>query len=111
MILQDVRNIGNYLKDKNFDKTYVMGRSLGTGPASYFAKSFKTDKLLLVSAYDELYKVAYKKYPIFPIKYLFTQNYKSISYLNNFKNNFLLIHGKIELIIIFLNLKKLKGRL
>ena len=106
-ILQNVDIIWNYIKDKEkwpmkkkrFDKVYVMWRSLGTWPASYFAWKFETDKLLLISAYDELYKVAGSKYPIFPVKYLFTQNYNSKKYLNNYKNDFLLIHWKKDKVI------------
>ncbi len=98
-ILKDVDSMWNYLQERNFDKVFVMWRSLWTWPASYFAKKFKTDKLLLISAYDYLYKVWAKKYPIFPVKYLFTQNYNSLDYLKDYKNNFLLIHWKQDKVI------------
>jgi len=98
-ILHNVNDIWKYLKTKNFDKIFVIWRSLWTWPASYFASKFKTDKLLLVSSYDELYKVAAEKYPIFPIKYLFTQNYNSKKYLKNYKKDFLLIHWKKDKVI------------
>ena len=105
-ILKNVKAIWDYTKNKKFDKTFVMWRSLWTWPASYFAKNFKTDKLLLVSAYDKLYKVWADKYPIFPIKYLFTQNYNSVDYLKNYlgapwgyKKDFLLIHWKKDKVI------------
>ena len=55
--------------------------------------------MLLISAYDKLYKVWAEKYPIFPIKYLFTQNYNSDNYLNNYQNDFLLIHWKKDKVI------------
>jgi esterase/lipase len=98
-ILKNVEDIWDYVQTKNFKQIYVMWRSLWTWPASYFAWKFKTDKLLLVSAYDKLYKVWANKYPIFPIKYLFTQNYNSINYLKNYKKDFLLIHWKKDKVI------------
>ena len=97
--MKNVDAVGNYLKNKKFDKVYVMWRSLWTWLASYFAWKYKTDKLLLISAYDKLYKVWAEKYPIFPVKYLFTQNYNSINYLKNYKKDFLLIHWKKDKVI------------
>ena len=52
-----------------------MWKSLWTCSASYYAKNFKTDKLLLVSSYSQLYKIAQSQYSIFPVKLLFTENY------------------------------------
>ena len=98
-ILNNVVDIWEYVKKKKFDKIYVMWRSLWTWPASYFAWNFKTDKLLLVSAYDKLYKVWADEFPIFPVKYLFTQNYNSVNYLKNYKKDFLLIHWKKDKVI------------
>ena len=100
-ILKNVEAIWSYIETQEFEKIYVMWRSLWTWPASYFAENYKTDKLLLISAYDELYKVAGDKYPIFPIKYLFTQNYNSINYLKNYKKDFLLIHWKKDKVITY----------
>lgn len=76
-----------------------MWRSLWTWPASYYANKFKADKLLLVSPYSQLYKVAQSQYPLFPIKLLFTENYKSEEYLKNYDNEILMIHWKLDNVI------------
>jgi len=98
-ILQNVEDIWDYVKNKKFDKIYVIWRSLWTGPASYFAWKFKTDKLILISPYSQLYKVAQSKYPYIPVKYLFTENFVSEKYLKNYKNDILIIHWKKDKVI------------
>lgn len=35
-----------------------MGRSIGTGPASYLASQVKCDKLILISPFDRIVNVA-----------------------------------------------------
>ncbi len=98
-ILKNVLEIWEYISSKSYDNVYVMWRSLWTWPASYFAQNFKTDKLFLVSPYEQLYKVAQEKYPFFAVKLLFTQNYNSSYYLKNYKNKLLIIHWKKDRVI------------
>ena len=98
-ILKNVEEIWEYVSNRNFDKVFVMWRSLWTWPASYFAWKYRTDKLLLISPYDELYKVAQEKYPIFPVKLLFTENFTSKDYLQNYTWNVLIVHWKSDRVI------------
>lgn len=91
-ILKDVENLWEYVSKKNFSNVYVFWRSLWTWVWAYYWSIFKTDKILLVSPYNQLYKIASDRYPIFPVKYLFTQNYNIESYLKNYKNELLIIH-------------------
>ena len=98
-ILKDVENIGEYIENKDYKNTYVVWRSLWGGPASYYSSKFKTSKLVLISSYSQLYKVASDKYPIFPIKYLFTENYNSEEYLKNYNGDFLMIHWNLDKVI------------
>lgn len=100
-ILQDVKNIWEYIKSKNFDNVYSVWRSIWTWPASYFAKNFKTDKLLLISPYSQLYRVASDKYPFFPIKIMFSENYNSEKYLQNYKKDLLIIHWNKDEVVPF----------
>lgn len=100
-ILQDSLNIWEYIKNKNYDNVYVIWRSVWTWPASYYAQNFKTDKLLLISPYTQLYKVAREKYPIFPIKTMMSENYNNEEYLKNYKNELLIIHGNKDTIVPF----------
>lgn len=91
-ILNDADNIWKYAVSKNYKNINAFWISLWTWVASYFSSKYKVDKLLLVSPYSELYKVAQDDYRIFPIKYIFTENYNSINYLKNYKNDLLILH-------------------
>ncbi len=99
-ILKDVENIWEYVKNSNYKNTYIIWRSVWTGPASYFAKNYKTDKLILISPYSSLYKIWADKYPFFPIKLLFTENYSPESYLKNYNNDLLIIHWKKTMLFL-----------
>lgn len=116
-ILKNVEEIWEYIESKNFNKKYVMWVSIGTWPASFFTKKFKTDKLLLISPYSQLYKIAKNQFPIFPIKLLFTENFENENYLKNYDWNLLIIHWKKDKIIpynfweeLFFSLKNTKNK-
>jgi uncharacterized protein len=55
----------------------TMGRSLGSGVASYLASQRNIDKLILVTPYDSILNVAQKHYPLFPIPWLLKDPYES----------------------------------
>ena len=98
-ILKNVDDIWEYVLSSKYRKIFVMWRSLWTGPASYYAKKFDINKLLLVSWYSQLYKVAASKYPIFPVKLLFSENYNNEEYLKSYMNEILVIHLKRDEVI------------
>lgn len=99
-ILNDARNIWEYVnKNKDYQNIFVAWRSVWTWPASYYASRFKTDKLLLISPYPSLAKVWADKYPIFPVKYVFSENYESEKYLSDYKNDLLIIHGEKDKVV------------
>ncbi len=56
----------------------IIGRSLGTGVASYLAANKSIDKLVLITPFDSLLRVAQDKSLMFPIKYLFKDVYNSL---------------------------------
>ena len=55
----------------------ALGRSLGSGVATYLASQRKIDKLILVTPYDSIVNVAQSKYPIFPVSLLLKDRYES----------------------------------
>ena len=55
----------------------ALGRSLGSGVATYLASQRKIDKLILVTPYDSMLNVAQEKYPIFPVSLLLKDGYES----------------------------------
>jgi pimeloyl-ACP methyl ester carboxylesterase len=56
----------------------VVGRSLGSGVATYLASARKVDRLVLVTPYDSIENVAKKRFPIFPISLLLKDKFNSL---------------------------------
>ncbi len=55
----------------------VIGRSLGTGVATYLASERDIDRLVLVEPFDSMVSVARAAYPFFPVKILLKDRYDS----------------------------------
>jgi uncharacterized protein len=72
----DALNLFDRVKTKH-DRIFLMGRSLGTGVATYLASKRRVEKLLLVTPYDSIVNVAQDKYPIFPVNLLVKDRYES----------------------------------
>ena len=77
-----------YLFDKVQEKQAiisVMGRSLGTGPATYLASKRPVEKMMLVSPYDSIKSVAQNKFPIYPMVLMLKDKYDSIGRVKDIK--------------------------
>ncbi len=98
-ILKNADDIGEYVKESWYGEIMSAWRSIWTWPASYLAWKINTERLLLISPYSQLYKVAAAQYPIFPIKQLFTQNYNSQEYLKNYLWNVFIVHGNNDRVV------------
>ncbi len=57
----------------------LIGRSLGSGVATYLATQRSIDKLALITPFDSIANVAKKRMPIFPVTLLLKDQYNSIS--------------------------------
>ncbi len=70
----------------------VIGRSLGTGVATYLASTRKINKMILITPYDSIENIAQAQYPIFPISLMLKDKFNSISHVkfNNSKTLVLL---------------------
>ena len=61
----------------------IIGRSLGTGVATYVAASLPVKKLVLITPYDSVRAVAKGRYPIFPVALLLRHPFDSVQYVND----------------------------
>ncbi len=61
------------------DNMNVIGRSLGSGVATYLASERKIHRLVLTSPFDSLVQVASALYPMFPVSLLLKDRYDSLS--------------------------------
>ncbi len=70
----------------------VIGRSLGSGVATYLASTRKINKMVLITPYDSIENIAQAQYPIFPISLMLKDKFNSISHVqyNNSKTLVLL---------------------
>jgi len=64
--------------DSNSENVVVMGRSIGTGVATYLANERDVDAVILVSPYDSLVSVAEKRFFFIPAECLLKHKFKSI---------------------------------
>jgi len=76
-LYQDALNIYDSLSNQH-DTVVVMGRSLGSGVATYVAAERRVDKVILVSPYDSIENVAASRYWMFPVKFLLKDRFASI---------------------------------
>lgn len=62
-------------------KVFVVGRSLGTGVATYLATKRVVDGLVLITPYDSIISLGQRKYPFFPIALLINHPFESDQYI------------------------------
>ncbi len=55
----------------------VIGRSLGTGVATWLASNRTIAKLVLVTPYDSILNIAQERYPMFPVSWFLQDRYES----------------------------------
>jgi pimeloyl-ACP methyl ester carboxylesterase len=62
---------------QNHCKVTVIGRSLGTGVATYLASQRDVNRLVLIEPFDSIVNIARAAYPVFPVKFLLRDRYDS----------------------------------
>jgi pimeloyl-ACP methyl ester carboxylesterase len=80
-LLEDAINIFDKL-DKDYHRISVIGRSLGSGVATYLAAHRNIDKLVLVTPYDSVMNVARARFPIYPISILLKDKFDSLQWVS-----------------------------
>lgn len=77
----------------------VIGRSLGSGVASYVASRRPVERLALVTPFDSLAAVGQSHYPAFPVRWLMRDRYESTRYLSLYRGPLLVLRaGRDEVI-------------
>lgn len=97
-LYRDALNFHDHVKTKHKD-IHVIGRSLGSGVATYVASKRAINKLVLVTPYDSIANVAQGHYPFFPVSLILKDRYESWRRADIIKADVLvLIAGKDEVI-------------
>lgn len=85
----------------------LIGRSLGTGVATYLASCTQIRKLVLITPYDSISAIGQKRYPIFPISLIIKDPFNSILYAPKIKASTLILLAQNDRVIPYQNSLKL----
>jgi uncharacterized protein len=99
LILNDVKNIINFLAVTGYSNISVIGESIGTGAVAYHAYTGEVDSLVLLSPFDKLSNVAQTKYAFLPISLLLSEDFDNEKWLKNYSGRLVIIHGTNDIII------------
>jgi len=105
-LYSDALHIYDKIKAKH-NAVSVIGRSLGTGVASYVASKRDITKLVLITPYDSIENIAKFRYPIFPISFILEDKFNSVGRVNTIKANTLIILAENDKIIPLENSQRL----
>jgi len=79
-LLKDALAVFDHVQQQSYRHITVVGRSLGSGVATYLASERPVSELSLVTPYNSLLELAQQHYPIYPIKWLLKDKYESWRY-------------------------------
>jgi uncharacterized protein len=77
----------------NPEKIYLMGRSLGSGVASYVAAQRSVTGVILITPFDSIAAIAKRRFPYLPVEMVLQHKFSSIKYATRFTAPSLVIYG------------------
>lgn len=102
----DAQHIYDTVK-KSHSAIAVIGRSLGSGVATYLASTRALSKLALVTPYDSIQSVAQGRFPIYPMALLLQDKYDSLGRVPAIKVKTLIIIAENDTVIPLKHSKRL----
>lgn len=85
----------------------IIGRSLGTGVATFVAVKRKIAKLILITPFDSIEKVANRQFFMYPLSLMLLDKYDSASRVKDINVKTLIMVAKNDNIISFINTENL----
>ncbi|MCW8837252.1 MAG: alpha/beta hydrolase [Thiovulaceae bacterium] len=92
-LYSDALYIYDYLK-KKYKSITVIGRSLGSGVATYLASKREVKKLILVTPFDSIENIAKSRFNIYPISLMLRDKFDSLSRIKDIKSPTLIIYAQ-----------------
>ncbi len=86
----------------------IIGRSIGTGVATYLSSQRKTSATVLITPYENMIDVAFEKYPFVPISLLIKHRFESDKYAPNISSPMLALISTNDQVIPKRHAYKLK---
>lgn len=99
LITQDVKNANKFIREKGYEKTVLMGTSLGTAVVAYHQTLDKPEKMILLAPFDKLSEVGKIHYPFIPISIFLSEEYDSVEWLKDYTGEIVIIHGTEDEIV------------
>ncbi len=106
-LYQDALAIFDFAATKH-GKVSVIGRSIGSGIASYVATKRPVEKLVMVTPFDSIVAIAQQQYPMLPVKYLLLDRYESIDRVAEIKAPTLMLIAERDRIVPRANSRRLE---
>ena len=94
----DALHIYDVLKNRHKNIS-VIGRSLGSGVATYLASKRAVYKMILTTPYDSIQHIAKDRFYIYPISLLLKDKYESVNNIKNISSKTLILLAKNDEII------------
>jgi fermentation-respiration switch protein FrsA (DUF1100 family) len=91
-LMQNSVDVNNYLKTQNPKNVTIVGQSLGTALASYQYSFNDSDKLLLISPFNNFIDLSKYYYWYYPVKFMLRNTYPTDEWIKD-ANNVYIIHG------------------
>jgi pimeloyl-ACP methyl ester carboxylesterase len=102
----DAAHIFEEIKE-NHKEILIIGRSLGSGVATYIATQKKIDKLILVTPFDSIQNVIQSKFPLYPIGWMLKDRYDSLSRVKKIMAPTLIIAAQNDDVVGMIQTKRL----
>ncbi|MDQ3286653.1 MAG: lysophospholipase [Pseudomonadota bacterium] len=77
----------------------VIGRSLGSGVASYLAAHRPVSALVLVTPFDSMARLAQSHYPFLPAQWLIRERFESARHLRQYRGPVLIVRASEDVIV------------
>ncbi len=90
-----------------YDEVSVIGRSLGSGVATFVASKREVKKLVLIAPFDSVQNVAQAQFPVYPMSILLKDKYDSYQKAKYVKAETLVIAAEHDEMIPMANTKRL----
>lgn len=103
----DALALFDHVRARHRGSIAVVGRSLGSGVASYLASQRPVARLALVTPFDSLADVASAHYPWLPVRWLFQERYDSARHLSGYKGPILVVRAGRDAVIPAANTDRL----
>jgi len=86
---------------KKHSEVSIIGRSLGSGVATFLAPKIETGKLVLITPFDSIQNVAQSRFFIYPMSLLLKDKYNSLSRVTSIKAKTLILIAENDKVIGF----------